>query len=136
MYLTESSIGEIVAYPYDLETGTADWSQGKTFFKTPYEGTAPDGHCQDVEGNFWVAIFGDLEYVALVVDNLKLTDPITEKTERASKHAVTASLNVPTEANSRTLPSGHKDTIVFEKVKDLGKFPADTRAKINLAIFP
>lgn len=43
MYFTDSPSGKIMAYPYDLETGEAKWSEGKTFFTCPYEGGVPDG---------------------------------------------------------------------------------------------
>lgn len=43
MYFTDSPSGKIVAYPYNLETGETEWSEGKTFFTCPYEGGVPDG---------------------------------------------------------------------------------------------
>lgn len=58
IYLTDSPSGEITAYPYDPSTGKIDLSSGKPFFKCPIEGGVPDGHCQDAEGYFWVALFG------------------------------------------------------------------------------
>ncbi|KAK5110930.1 hypothetical protein LTR62_005468 [Meristemomyces frigidus] len=58
MYFTDSPSGCITKYPYDISSGTADWSQGETYFQCPFEGGVPDGHAQDEEGFFWVAIFG------------------------------------------------------------------------------
>lgn len=58
MYMTDSPTGEITEYPYDPETGKLSLDQGKTFFKCPIKGGVPDGHCQDDEGHFWVALFG------------------------------------------------------------------------------
>jgi len=58
IYFTDSPHGKIMAYPYDLETGEISLKEGKTFFKCPYEGCVPDGHCQDENGNFWISIFG------------------------------------------------------------------------------
>ncbi|CAK1354590.1 unnamed protein product [Cercospora beticola] len=58
IYLTDSPTGEIRQYPYDSETGEIRFDEGKTFFKCPIEGGVPDGHCQDEEGHFWVALFG------------------------------------------------------------------------------
>ena len=58
MYMTDSPSGEITQYPYDPDTGKISLDQGKTFFKCPIEGGVPDGHCQDEEGHFWVALFG------------------------------------------------------------------------------
>lgn len=58
MYFTDSPSGKIMAYPYNPATGETSWSDGKDFFTCPYEGGVPDGHCQDEEGCFWVALFG------------------------------------------------------------------------------
>lgn len=58
VYVTDSPTGNIVKYPYDIDTGEIKWSDGKTFFTCPYEGGVPDGHAQDEEGFFWVACFG------------------------------------------------------------------------------
>lgn len=65
MYFTDSPSGCITAYPYDPSTGTMSVSQGKPFFRCPYEGGVPDGHCQDEEGYLWVAIFGGAKVVGL-----------------------------------------------------------------------
>lgn len=56
MYFTDSPSQTIKEYPYNAETGEADFSQGKDFFKT--EEGIPDGHCQDEEGCFWIANHG------------------------------------------------------------------------------
>lgn len=58
MYFTDSPTGCIHKYPFDLASGTVDWDAGEVYFKCPYEGGVPDGHAQDEEGFFWVAIFG------------------------------------------------------------------------------
>ncbi|KAK3117666.1 rRNA-processing protein cgr1 [Teratosphaeriaceae sp. CCFEE 6253] len=58
MYFTESTSGTIQKYPYDPTTGAVDWDAGTTFFTCPYEGGVPDGHTQDEEGCFWIALFG------------------------------------------------------------------------------
>jgi len=58
MYFTESTSGKIMKYPFDLESGNVEWNAGEAFFQSPYEGGVPDGHAQDEEGFFWVAIFG------------------------------------------------------------------------------
>ncbi|KAF2771165.1 hypothetical protein EJ03DRAFT_359520 [Teratosphaeria nubilosa] len=57
-YFTDSPTGHITKYPYDLSTGAIDWSQGSAFFVCPIEGGVPDGHAQDEEGCFWIALFG------------------------------------------------------------------------------
>lgn len=58
MYFTDSPSGNIMKYPYDVETGTPSWDKGETLFTCPIEGGVPDGHAQDEEGFFWVALFG------------------------------------------------------------------------------
>ncbi|KAI7217136.1 hypothetical protein KC333_g4414 [Hortaea werneckii] len=58
VYFTNSPTQKIMKYPYDLSTGTIGWEQGETFFQCPYEGGFPDGHAQDAEGCFWIALFG------------------------------------------------------------------------------
>lgn len=58
MYFTDSPTGKIMKYPYDVESGSISWDQGTAFFTCPIEGGVPDGHTQDEEGLFWVALFG------------------------------------------------------------------------------
>ena len=58
IYLTDSPSGKISKHPYDLSTGAINLEKGEDFFTSPYKDTVPDGHAQDVEGGFWVAIFG------------------------------------------------------------------------------
>ena len=58
IYFTDSPSGQIKKYPYDSSTGSADWDKGETYFQCPYQGGVPDGHAQDEEGYFWVALFG------------------------------------------------------------------------------
>lgn len=58
MYFTDSPSGKIMRYPYDLSTGSIAWNDGQTFFQSPYAGRVPDGHAQDEEGCFWIALFG------------------------------------------------------------------------------
>lgn len=63
MYLTDSPTTEIRGYPYDASTGKIDFPAGETFFKCPIEGGVPDGHCQDAEGCFWIAMHGTWKVV-------------------------------------------------------------------------
>ncbi|KAK5130370.1 hypothetical protein LTR08_002162 [Meristemomyces frigidus] len=58
MYFTDSPSGSIMKYPYDVETGAITWDKGEIFFTCPIEGGVPDGHAQDEEGYFWIALFG------------------------------------------------------------------------------
>ncbi|KAK0945804.1 rRNA-processing protein cgr1 [Friedmanniomyces endolithicus] len=68
MYFTDSPSGEITKYPFELSTGAVDWSKGTTFFKCTYEGGVPDGHAQDEEGCFWVALYGTGKVVRVNVE--------------------------------------------------------------------
>ncbi|TKA69514.1 hypothetical protein B0A55_08391 [Friedmanniomyces simplex] len=68
MYFTDSPSGKIMKYPFDLSTGAVDWEKGTTFFKCTYEGGVPDGHAQDEEGCFWVALFGAGKVVRVNVE--------------------------------------------------------------------
>jgi len=63
IYFTDSPSGEIRKYPYDTSTGAIDINNSKPFFKTPYEGSVPDGHAQDAEGCFWISLFGGWKVV-------------------------------------------------------------------------
>jgi len=58
MYFTDSPTGKIMKYPYDIETGNISFDKPETFFTCPIEGGVPDGHAQDEEGCFWIALFG------------------------------------------------------------------------------
>lgn len=63
IYMTDSPTGAIYTYPYNNQTGEIDHSVKKEFFKCPIEGGVPDGHCQDAEGCFWIALFGTSKVV-------------------------------------------------------------------------
>lgn len=63
IYVTDSPTTEIKSYPYEPSTGKIDFSAEKTFFKCPIEGGVPDGHCQDAEGCFWIAMHGTWKVV-------------------------------------------------------------------------
>ena len=58
IYFTDSPSGHIMKYPYNIETGEIVWGEGKPYFTCPIKGGVPDGHAQDEEGFFWVALFG------------------------------------------------------------------------------
>lgn len=58
IYFTDSPSGQIKKYPYNIEDGSIDLAAGKPFFTCPIEGGVPDGHAQDVEGCFWISLFG------------------------------------------------------------------------------
>jgi sugar lactone lactonase YvrE len=63
MYFTDSPTQSVMAYPYNVETGQASYTEGKVFFKV--EKGVPDGHCQDEEGCLWVANHGDWKVVRI-----------------------------------------------------------------------
>jgi sugar lactone lactonase YvrE len=54
MYYVDSRPGEVLAFDYDLDTGSA--SGRRVVLESP--GT-PDGLAVDVDGNLWIAFFGD-----------------------------------------------------------------------------
>lgn len=54
MYYVDSRPGEVLAFDYDLDTGTA--SGRRVVFESA--GT-PDGLAVDVDGNLWIAFFGE-----------------------------------------------------------------------------
>lgn len=56
MYYVDSRPGEVAAYDYDLDSGSA--SGRRVLFES--EGT-PDGLAVDVDGNLWIAFFGEAE---------------------------------------------------------------------------
>jgi len=58
IYFTDSPSGKVSKYPYDISTGAIDTSNPVPFFTCPVEGAVPDGHAQDAEGCFWIALFG------------------------------------------------------------------------------
>ena len=55
-YFTDTQDSAI--YTYDFDSKTGDISNKKVFHKFEEEGTGPDGHAQDEEGNLWVAVWG------------------------------------------------------------------------------
>ncbi|THY93972.1 hypothetical protein D6C93_05476 [Aureobasidium pullulans] len=63
MYITDSPTGKIEAYDYNVDTGKIELTAGRPFFECPIEGGVPDGHCQDAQGHFWVALFGTSKVV-------------------------------------------------------------------------
>lgn len=74
MHFTDSPSGKIATYDYDLATGKAKFSSPSTLFTCPYEGGVPDGHCQDEEGNFWVACFGTGKVLRIDQQGKKLAE--------------------------------------------------------------
>jgi sugar lactone lactonase YvrE len=56
MYYVDSRPGEVLAFDYDLDTGSAS---GRRAIATS-DGT-PDGLAVDVDGNLWIAFFGEAE---------------------------------------------------------------------------
>jgi sugar lactone lactonase YvrE len=56
MYYVDSRPGEVLAFDYDLETGSA--SGRRVVFESA---RTPDGLAVDVDGNLWVAFFGEAQ---------------------------------------------------------------------------
>lgn len=63
MYFTETQDRAIYTYDYDAQSG--DISNKKLFFSIEEEGTGPDGHAMDEDGNIWAAIFGQWKVVRI-----------------------------------------------------------------------
>ena len=59
MYYTDTILGKVHAFDYDLDTGAI--SGQRTVFETT-EGL-PDGMCMDAAGNVWVALWGGFKAV-------------------------------------------------------------------------
>ena len=55
-YFSDSWIKTVYAYDYHMETG--DVFNRRTFVDTDHLGGIPDGATVDVEGNYWVALYG------------------------------------------------------------------------------
>ena len=53
MYISNSLTKNIMAYPFDAETGKISVGEGRVFFTV--QSGVPDGHCQDEEDCLWVA---------------------------------------------------------------------------------
>jgi sugar lactone lactonase YvrE len=62
-YFTDSATSRIYAYDFDADTGAI--TNCRDFFCSPDPGAFPDGHAQDVDGNFWVAMWGAWKVVRL-----------------------------------------------------------------------
>lgn len=56
LYYTDTQDKCIYAYDYDSEAGNI--SNKRIFYRAQEEGTGPDGHTQDADGNLWVALWG------------------------------------------------------------------------------
>lgn len=55
-YFTDTQDSSIYTYDYDSKSGSI--SNKRVFHKFETEGTGPDGHAQDEDGNLWVAVWG------------------------------------------------------------------------------
>ncbi|KAM0717292.1 hypothetical protein Q7P37_007144 [Cladosporium fusiforme] len=75
VHFTDSPTQKVATYDYDLATGNIDFSSSPgTLFTCPYEGGVPDGHCQDEEGNFWIACFGTGKVIRIDPQGKKLAE--------------------------------------------------------------
>ncbi|KAK4972534.1 rRNA-processing protein cgr1 [Elasticomyces elasticus] len=116
MYFTDSPSTTISTYPYDPESGEIDLSGKGTFFECPIEGGVPDGHAQDEEGCFWIALFG------------------TGKVVRANKQGeVVAEIELPTRCVSCPGFAGEYLYITSAAEEDPEKYPDS--AKLQGAVF-
>lgn len=74
VHFTDSPTQKVSTYDYDLSTGKIGSSPPSTLFTCPYEGGVPDGHCQDEEGNFWIACFGTGRVIRINEQGEKLAE--------------------------------------------------------------
>lgn len=74
MYFTDSPTKNIFVADFDAEKGTL--SNKRVFFhlEEKEEEAVPDGHCQDVEGYFWVAIHGGSKVVRVSPEGKKVAE--------------------------------------------------------------
>lgn len=56
LYMTDTHDRRIYTYEYNDESG--ELASRRIFFQDFDEGTGPDGHAQDANGNLWVAVWG------------------------------------------------------------------------------
>lgn len=63
MYMTESPVGEVLAFDYDPETGGI--SNRRVFFHLDESEGHPDGHTMDVDGNIWHAVYGGSKVIRI-----------------------------------------------------------------------
>ncbi|KAL1587537.1 hypothetical protein WHR41_03738 [Cladosporium halotolerans] len=74
VHFTDSPTQKISTYDYNPATGDIDFSSPSTLFTCPVEGGVPDGHCQDEEGNFWVACHGTARVFRIDPQGKKLAE--------------------------------------------------------------
>lgn len=86
LYLADTKDRSIYTYDFNADTGSL--SNKRLFFLTE-EGTGPDGHAQDVDGNIWTAVWGAWKVV---------------KVSPAGR--VTAEIKLPTRCVTVSLPPG------------------------------
>jgi sugar lactone lactonase YvrE len=72
MYFTDSPTKNIFVADFDLESG--NFSNKRVFFTVDEEGAVPDGHCQDEEGYFWVALYGGGKVVRVSPEGNKVAE--------------------------------------------------------------
>jgi sugar lactone lactonase YvrE len=88
LYLADTKDCAIYKYDYDAETGFI--SNKRVFYKTE-EGTGPDGHAQDAEGNIWTAVWGAWKAVRI-----------------SPEGEVTAEVKLPTRCITVRAPLSHR----------------------------
>lgn len=72
IYFTDTPTKNIFVADFDLESGNL--SNKRVFFHVEEEEGAPDGHCQDAEGHFWVSIFGCGKVVRVSPEGKKVAE--------------------------------------------------------------
>lgn len=80
MYVADRPNWRVLAFDYDIETGTA--SQRRTFVETPV-GAIPDGAVIDAQGGYWIALFGAGKVLRFLPDGTldrEISTPVTHPT--------------------------------------------------------
>ncbi|KAH8177188.1 SMP-30/Gluconolaconase/LRE-like region domain-containing protein [Sarocladium implicatum] len=102
MYLADTKDRAIYKYDFEAETGAI--SNKRLFFQTE-EGTGPDGHAQDVDGNIWTAVWGAWKVVRI-----------------SPEGEVTAEIELPTRCITAVAFAGQDVFITSEKEAEPEKY--------------
>lgn len=63
LYMTDTH--DRCIYTYECNEDSGELSSQRVFFRGFDEGTGPDGHAQDVDGNLWVAVWGAWKVICI-----------------------------------------------------------------------
>lgn len=107
LYLADTKDCSI--YKYDFDAATGSISNKRMFYQTE-EGTGPDGHAQDEQGNIWTAVWGAWKVVRV-----------------SPEGEVTAEIKLPTRCITAVAFAGEDLYITSEKEAEPDKYPDSVR---------